>query len=160
MVEVDGPAGQTGFRQIETYSPYPLDELDQFGPPRRGGFVSAIVCIGALIGAIVGYVVQYWAAIDYPLNIGGRPLDSWPAFIVSAFEITVLFALAAGFGAFLAGGRLPLFYHPVFAAAGFQRASQDRFLLCVEASDARFGADEVRAILAQHGAERIDEVRA
>jgi hypothetical protein len=103
--------------------------------------------------------VQYWAAaIDYPLNIGGRPLNSWPAFTVSSFEVTLLFAIAGGFVAFLAAGRLPLLYHPVFAAADFARASQDRFFLSIEAHDAHFDRAAVRAILERHGAAAIDEV--
>ena len=118
-----------------------------------------LVVAGALFGAFLGYFVQYWAAvIDYPVNIGGRPYDSWPAFTVSAFEVTLLFAIAAGFVGFLIAARLPLLYHPVFAAADFARASQDRFLLCVEARDPRFDAAHIRRILDRAGAERIEEV--
>ena len=149
----------SGFPQIEVYSPYALEAIDQPGRA-RGFLLPAIVCAGALIGAVLGYFVQYWAATDYPVNVGGRPLDSWPAFVVSAFEVAVLGAIAAGFVGFLAGARLLLFYHPVAAAESFRRASQDRFVLSIEASEPPFAAERVRAILAQHGAARIDEVRA
>src|SRR5207253_2643447 len=143
----------------DVYSPYPVEELDRAVGSRHGIMLPLLVVAGALFGAFAGYFVQYWAAaIDYPVNTGGRPYDSLPAFTVSAFEVTLLFAIAAGFVGFLIAARLPLLYHPVFAAADFARASQDRFLLCVEARDPRFDAAHVRRILEQHGAERIDEV--
>jgi hypothetical protein len=105
--------------------------------------------------------VQYWAeAVSYPLNVGGRPYNSWPAFIVSTFEMAVLCALAAGFFGFLLGCRLPLLYRPIFAAPGFERASEDRFVLYVGAGDPSFEPGPVRRILERHGAERVEEVPA
>lgn len=152
--------GDTGFRHIDAYTPYPIAELDPLLATGGGVRLPLITVAGALFGAFSGYFVQVWAAaIDYPLNIGGRPYDSWPAFTVSAFEITALFALTAGFIAFLCASRLPLYYHPVFAAERFERASQDRFFLCVEARDPRFDPENIREILLRHGAERIEEVR-
>jgi hypothetical protein len=149
----------SGFRRLDAYTPYPVNALDEL-LGRRGPWLALIVVAGALLGAFCGYFVQIWAAsVDYPLNIGGRPYDSWPAFTVSAFEITVLFALTAGFVAFLIGSRLPLYYHPVFTAGEFDRASQDRFFLCVEAADPRFDAERVADILRRHGADRVEPVR-
>lgn len=105
--------------------------------------------------------MQYWAeAVSYPLNVGGRPYNSWPAFIVSTFEMAVLCALAAGFFGFLLGCRLPLLYRPIFAAPGFERASEDRFVLYVGAGDPSFEPGLVRRILERHGAERVEEVPA
>ena len=148
-----------GLRQIDAYTPYPVAEIDAVLPRRRRQGVAPVTLAGAVLGAVTATFVQYWAAaIDYPLNIGGRPYNSWPAFTVSSFEFTLLFALAAGFLAFLAASRLPLLYHPVFAAADFVRASQDRFFLSVESSDPHFDAAAVRAILERHGAAAIDEV--
>jgi len=150
---------ETGLRHIDTYTPYPVEQLDAVLETRRPLGVALVTIAGALFGAISATFVQYWAAvIDYPLNIGGRPLNSWPAFTVSSFEVTLLFAIAGGFIALLAFGRLPRLYHPVFAAADFARASQDRFFLSVEARDARFDPVIVRAILERHGAAPIDEV--
>ena len=150
----------SGFRRIDAYTPYPVPQLDQILPSAPRVRLPLIVVAGALLGAFCGYFVQIWAAvIDYPLNIGGRPYHSWPAFTVSAFEITLLLAVTAGFVAFLIGSRLPLYYHPVFTAGEFDRASQDRFFLCVEASDPHFDADHVGDILRRHGAERVAPVR-
>jgi ActD protein len=150
--------GDSGFRHLDAYTPYPVETLDRM-LGRRRPWLPLVVLAGTILGAFCGYFVQIWAAsIDYPLNIGGRPYDSWPAFTVSAFEITVLFALTAGFVAFLIGSRLPLYYHPVFTAGEFDRASQDRFFLCVEAADPRFDAGRVGDILRRHGAERVQPV--
>jgi len=149
----------SGFRQIEAHTPYPVEELDEVVHSGHGAWLGIATLAGALFGAVAGTFVQYWAAvIDYPVNIGGRPYDSWPAFTVSSFEVTLLFAVAAGFVAFLAGSRLPLLYHPVFVAANFARASQDRFFLAVEARDPRFDAGSIREIFRRHGALSIDEV--
>jgi len=150
---------ESGLRHIDVYTPYSLEELHPVLQTPTSMGVALTTLAGALFGAIAATVVQYWAAaIDYPLNIGGRPLNSWPAFTVSSLEVTLLFAIAGGFVAFLAAGRLPRLYHPVFAAADFARASQDEFFLSVEASDPHFNAAEVRAILERHGAAPIDEV--
>lgn len=150
----------TGFRRVDAYSPYPVEALEDATQPRRGILIPAVVFLGAVLGAAIGYYVQYYAAaVSYPVNIGGRPLNSWPAFMVSGFEVTVLFALTAGFVVFLAASRLPLLYHPIFWLDAFGRASQDRFFLCVEARDPRFDAERVHAILARHGAVSIGEVR-
>ena len=146
-----------GLRQIDAYTPYPVAEIDAVLPRRRRQGVAPVTLAGAVLGAVTATFV-WAAAIDYPLNIGGRPLNSWPAFTVSSFEVTLLFAIAGGFVAFLAAGRLPLLYHPVFAAADFARASQDRFFLSIEADDAHFDRAAVRAILERHGAAAIDEV--
>jgi len=95
-----------------------------------------IVLGGGLTGAAAGYGLQYWAStIAYPFNIGGRPLHSWPSFIVPAFETTILFSAAAAvLGMILLNG-LPMPYHPIFNAARFAMASRDRFFLCIESKD-------------------------
>jgi hypothetical protein len=146
-------------RLIDAYTPYPVEELDEVlrTPPGLG--VALTTLAGAVFGAVSSTFVQYWAAaIDYPINVGGRPYNSWPAFTVSSFEVTLLFAVIFAFLAFLASSRLPLLFHPVFGAADFARASQDRFFLAVEAADPHFDAATVRAILERHGAAPIDEV--
>jgi hypothetical protein len=150
-----------GFRALEAYTPYAVDGLDEAVRPARRAWLPAVIFAGGVGGALIGYLVQYWAeAVSYPLNVGGRPYNSWPAFIVSTFEMTVLCALAAGFFAFLLGCRLPRLYHPIFAAPGFERASEDRFVLCIGASDPSFEPGHVRRILERHGAERVEEVPA
>jgi hypothetical protein len=115
----------------------------------------------ALLGAAWGYWIQYWdEALNYPINVGGRPYNSWPAFMVGTFEFMLLVTVAAGFFGMLAASRLPKLYHPIFEARSFARASRDRFLICVEARDPRFDAASINTLFEQLGAERIEEVRA
>ncbi len=148
-----------GYRHMDAFTPYPVEGLDEAMHPRRFSWIPIAVFCGGLFGAIYGYFLQYWAAaISYPLNVGGRPLNSWPAFTVSAFEASVLCAIAAGFFAFLWLCRLPLLYHPAFNAPDFDRASQDRFFLCVEGQDTYFDRQRLRHIFERHGALRVSEV--
>jgi hypothetical protein len=115
----------------------------------------------AVFGAGYGYWVQYWGeAVDYPINVGGRPYHSWPAFIVSAFEFMLLVSVAAGLVAMLAASRLPRLYHPTFAAKTFERASRDRFVICVKATDPFFDPASLRETFGMLGAEDIEEVPA
>jgi hypothetical protein len=149
----------SGFRRIDAFTPYPVEELDEVVRSGHGVWLGIATLAGGVSGAVAGTFLQYWAAvISYPVNVGGRPYNSWPAFTVSSFEVTLLFAVAAGFIAFLAASRLPLLYHPVFVAANFARASQDRFFLSVEAHDPRFDAGSIREVFRRHGALSIDEV--
>ena len=132
-------AHQAGYREMDAYSPFPVE-----GAAEAIGFertrVPLVVLIGGITGAGVAYGMQYYSAIwDYPLNIGGRPLHSWPSFIPITFELTVLFAaVAAVFGMLLMNG-LPKPYHPVFNVPAFKLASQTRFFLCLQASDPQYG---------------------
>ena len=132
-------AFKAGYREMDAYSPFPVE-----GVAEAIGFkktrVALVVLIGGLTGAVTAYGMQYYSAVwDYPLNIGGRPLHSWPSFIPITFELTVLFAaLSAVFGMLLMNG-LPKPYHPVFNAPAFKLASQTRFFLCLQASDPAFG---------------------
>ncbi|HUQ31889.1 MAG TPA: DUF3341 domain-containing protein [Pyrinomonadaceae bacterium] len=147
VVEAARATYDAGYRRINAYSPYPIEELSE-----AIGFHSTrlplIVLIGGIIGGIVGYGLQYYVAvIDYPLNVGGRPLHSWPSFIPITFEMTILFAaLSAVFG-MLALNKLPQPYHPVFNAERFALASRDRFFLVIEANDPKFDQDKARVFL-------------
>jgi MFS family permease len=150
---------EDGFRSFDVYSPVPLEEMTELLPRRRRTALALIMFAGALGGLVLGFVMQYViAVVGYPLNIGGRPLNSWPAFIPSAWEICALFVVYIGFLAFLAYCRLPQLYHPIFNAPRFERASQDRTFVCVEAQDPRFDADRVAAIFRKHRAARVAEV--
>jgi len=150
-----------GLREIEAYTPYPVEGLAELLHPDRRIWLPLVIALGALFGAVWGYFIQYWGeALNYPINVGGRPYNSWPAFIVGDFEFTVLCAMAAGFFGLLAFCRLPRLYHPIFAATEFERASVDRYLLCVEARDPSFEPRRIRRILERHGAERVAEVPA
>jgi hypothetical protein len=150
-----------GFRSVEAYTPYPVERLDELLRPGRRVLLPLVMFAAAVAGGVLGFFFQYWdEAINYPLNVGGRPHNSWPAFIVSAFEIMLLITVAAGFFSFLASCRLPQLYHPIFNSYAIERASVDRFVLCVEATDPSFEPERIRTILRAGGAAQIDEVPA
>ena len=148
-----------GYREVEAYTPYPIDGLDEVLRPRRRTWLPLLMFIGAVFGAVWGYFIQAWdEVLNYPINVGGRPHNSWPAFVVGTFEFMVLCAIAAGFFGLLASCRLPRLYHPIFAADDFDRASVDRFFLCVGARDPSFDPRRIRRLFERHGAERVSEV--
>lgn len=148
-----------GIESVDAYTPYPVEGLGATLRPGRLLLLPMLVVIGAIVGACWGYFVQYWGeAIDYPLNVGGRPYNSWPAFTVSAVEIMLLLAVTAGFFGLLVKCGLPLLYHPIFEAEAFERASCDRFVLCVEASDPKFEPALLHRMFEDLGAERIEMV--
>jgi len=150
-----------GYRTLEAYTPFPVEGLDDLLHARRRRGLPLLIALGAFVGAAWGYFIQYWdEVIDYPLNVGGRPHHSWPAFIVGAFEITLLFAVAAAFFGLLLWCGLPRLYHPIFSAAAFERASRDRFLLAVDPRDPRFELPVVEETLRGCGAEQVIEVAA
>jgi hypothetical protein len=147
ILEATRRARQEGYRHMDAYTPYPVEGLAaELDLPRTR--IPLVVLMGGLVGAAGGYFMQYWAAaVDYPLNIGGRPLNSWPAFIPITFEMTVLIAaLSAILGMFFLNG-LPHPYHPLFNIARFDHASQDRFFLCIEATDPGFDRQATKQFL-------------
>ena len=160
MAEFDSPealleaarrAFAAGFRKIDAYSPFPVDGLAEaigFHHTR----VPLIVLIGGIIGCLGGFYLQYWVAvIDYPINIGGRPFNSWPSFIPVTFELTILIASLFAFFGVLALNRLPMPYHPVFNVERFELASRNRFFLCIEAVDSKFELERTRRFLDEIG---------
>jgi hypothetical protein len=152
---------ELGFRAFDAYTPFPVEGLAEAVKPARNVLLPVVIATGALAGAVWGYFIQYWdQVLSYPINVGGRPYHSWPAFIVSAFEFTLLFAVTAGFFGMLGSCRLPLLYHPIFESDEIARASRDRFVLCIEARDPQYEAEFIRRVLAHLGAERIAEVSA
>jgi hypothetical protein len=149
---------QAGYRKIDAYSPFPIEELAEAIGFHRDG-VALITLIGGLLGMFGGYFMQYWIhAINYPTNVGGRPLNSWPAFIVVTFELTILCAgLAAVFGMLALNG-LPMPYHPAFNVPRFVFATKDRFFLIIFSSDAKYDPAETRRFLESLGARSVSEV--
>jgi hypothetical protein len=140
-------ATETGYRRLDAYTPFPLEGLsDAIG--FKTDRVARITLSGAILGGLTGYLMQYYAnVIDYPLNIGGRPYHSWPAFIPVTFELTVLGgALSAAFGMLILN-RLPRLHHPVFNHQDFNRASKDRFFLCIQAIDPQFDSSRTSEFL-------------
>ena len=146
-----------GFRKMDGYAPFPVEGLPEaLGKSNR---LPLLVLIGGIIGGIGAYFMEWYAnAISYPINIGGRPIHSWPSFIPITFELTVLCAgLTAFFGSFALNG-LPRPHHPLFSIPEFDRASQDRFFLCIEAKDRKFHPKETRAFLQRLNPLSITEV--
>jgi hypothetical protein len=148
---------EAGYKQIEAYTPFPLEALDE-ALDIRGNAVPLAAFAGGVIGALGMLVMQYIAAvIHYPIRVGGRPFASWPAFIPPALEITFLLAALGGVLAMLIGNRLPKFYHPVFHVERFERASQDAFVLVVRSERVE---EQLRSLLQGLGAAQVDEVPA
>ena len=158
LVDAAKHTHEAGYQKIDAYSPFPIEGLAE-----EIGFhhdeVPLVVLIGGIIGGCTGYLMQYWmSVIDYPLNIGGKPPHSWPAFIIITFEMTILFAgISAVFGMLALNG-LPMPYHPVFNVPRFALASKDRFFLIVFSSDPKFDPKTTRAFLEGLAPRSISEV--
>ncbi|MDQ3071298.1 MAG: DUF3341 domain-containing protein [Acidobacteriota bacterium] len=147
-----------GFTKFEAYSPFPIHGLGE-AVGFKEKLVSKLVLAGGITGLLVGAGLEYWSqVIAYPMNIGGRPHNSWPMYVPPAFETTILFAAIAAVFGMLALNGLPQPYHPVFNAPGFERASQDRFFLVVEAGDPKFDADGTRQMLSSLQPREVVEV--
>jgi hypothetical protein len=159
LIEAVHKTREAGYRRIEAYTPFPVEGLYEALALKRNN-VPLITLIGGLTGGLGGFFFQYWVNVSaYPLNIGGRPLNSWPAFIPVTFELTVLgAALSAVFGMLALNG-LPRPHHPLFNVHRFvKHATSDRFFLCIEARDPKFSlADSARFL---HGlkATHVSEV--
>jgi hypothetical protein len=152
-------AREAGYREVNAYTPFPVEGLSEALGFERSA-VPLLTLIGGLLGGLSGFGFQYWASvISFPENIGGRPLNSWPAFIPVTFELTVLGAsLFAVFG-MLALNRLPQPHHPLFNVDRFQKhASNDRFFLCIEARDPKFNPATATQFLQSVNAEYITQV--
>jgi hypothetical protein len=149
---------EAGYRKIDAFSPYPVEELSE-AIGVHSTKMSLLVLIGGLIGGTLGYLLQYYLlVIDYPLNVGGKPPHSWPAFIPITFECTVLgAALFAVFGMMALNG-LPEPYHPVFNAPNFALASRDRFFVLVESTDPKFDREHTAEFLRSLGPREVTDV--
>jgi hypothetical protein len=147
-----------GYRKVDAYSPFPVEGLAE-AIGFHSNAVPLVVLIGGLIGGLTGYLMQYWmAVVSYPVNVGGKPYHSWPAFIVITFEMTILFAGISAVLGMLALNGLPMPYHPVFHVPRFAFATKDRFFLIVFSSDPKYSAPETRRFLESLGPRSISEV--
>jgi hypothetical protein len=152
-------AREAGFKRMDAYSPFPVEGLtDALGHPTTR--LPLVVFLGGLLGGLAGYFLQYYTSVySYPHNVGGRPLNSWPAFIPVTFECIILgAALSAVFGMLALNG-LPMPYHPLFNVERFALASRDRFFLAIRAIDPKFDLTETRRFLEGTGAREVTEVQ-
>lgn len=152
---------EAGYRHIDAFAPFPVEGLSQaLGLGRKQDFVPLLTLIGGLSGGLGGFFFQLWAsASSYPMNIAGRPLNSWPAFIPVTFELTVLGASTFAVFGMLALNKLPQPHHPLFNIARFKRASSDKFFLCILSHDKKFHLEETARFLQSVKAQHVTEVR-
>jgi hypothetical protein len=140
-------ARDAGYARMDAYTPFPVHGLSEAIGFRRSKLALIVLC-GGILGAIGGYLLQYWtAAIALPLNIGGRPYNSWPSFIVITFECTILAASGTAVLAMLALNGLPKPYHPLFNVPSFDLATRSHFFLCIESRDEKFDLEKTTEFL-------------
>lgn len=158
LVQAARLAHEAGYRRVDAYAPFPIEGL-----PEALGFhrtkMPLLILIGGITGAVSAFALQYYCAvISYPINVAGRPLNSWPSWIPVIFELTVLIAsLTAVFGLLALCG-LPMPYHPLFHVPRFSRATRDAFFLCIEAADPRFERTATRDFLTGLNPREVSEV--
>jgi hypothetical protein len=167
MAEFDNPtalvvatraAREAGYRKLDAYSPFPIEDLSD-ALHLHHNKLPLIVLLGGLTGLLAGYLLQYYVTVWYfPINIGGRPLHSWPAYIVITFEMTILFAAISAVLGLLALCGLPMPYHPAFNVPRFALASRNRFFLCIESRDPLFDAHRTSDFLRTLEPREVSEV--
>jgi hypothetical protein len=167
MAEFDSPddllvaakrARAEGYRRMDAYSPFPVEGLAEAIEVQRTR-LPLLVLIAGIVGALVGFVSQYYVTVfNYPINVGGRPLNSWPSYIPITFEVTILFAALTAVVGMIALNGLPMPYHPVFNVPAFGGASRDRFFLCIEAADPLFDLGETKRFLESLKPREVSEV--
>ena len=167
MAEFDTPedvlaaakrAQAQGYRRMDAYTPFPVEGLSE-AIGFHHTWLPLLVLIAGIVGAVIGFASQYYATvIDYPLNVGGRPLNSWPSYIPITFEVTILFAALTAVVGMIALNGLPMPYHPVFNVPQFALASRDRFFLCIEAADPLFDREATKRFLEGLNPREVSEV--
>jgi hypothetical protein len=155
LLDAGRQAAAAGYRRLDAYSPLPIEGLSEAIGFQRTR-LPLIVLIGGICGGALGYLMQwYLMVVDYPMNIGGRPVHSWPAFIPITFELTILGAALATVLGMLALNGLPQPYHPLFNVPEFSLASQNRFFMCIEARDPKFDEQQVADLMRDLGATHV-----
>jgi hypothetical protein len=147
LLEATQQAYAKGYRRMDAYTPFAVEGLDEALGSHRD-WLPLLVLLGGIAGAVNGFGMQWFASvIHYPLNIGGRPFNSWPSFIPITFELTILFAAGTAVLGMLALNGLPMPYHPVFSVPRFELASRHGFFLCIESEDPLFDMKATRTFL-------------
>jgi hypothetical protein len=167
MAEFDSPTAlvnatravhDEGYKKVDAYTPFPIEELSEILHMHHNK-LPLIVLLGGIFGGLTGYLLQYFVTVIYfPINIGGRPLHSWPSYIIITFELTILFGCFSAVLGMLALCGLPTPYHPVFNVPRFAAASRDRFFLCIEATDPLFDPAKTYGFLETLEAQEVTEV--
>ncbi|SRR5258706_11182819 len=158
ILEAAHRANIEGYRKMDAFTPHPIHGLSEAIGFRKTRLPLIVLC-GGILGCFGGFGMQYWMSVtNYPINIGGRPLNSWPMFIPVTFEVTILVAALSAVLGMLALNGLPTPYHPVFNARNFEMASRHRYFLCIEAKDPMFRLEETRKFLQGLGAYEVNEV--
>ena len=148
---------QAGYSRYEVYSPFPAEEINELLPGKTR--MGSVMLIAGICGCLGAYFLQWYATHDYALNVAGRPLHSWPAFVPVTFELTVLTSALVGVVALFVFARLPRLDYPTFNDPRFLRASQDRFFVCIRADEPKATLETARELLRPE-AESIEEVYA
>jgi hypothetical protein len=158
LIEAARRCREEGYTRVEAYSPFPVEGLAEATGFRRTR-LPLVVLLGGIVGGAGAFFMQYYANVfDYPLNIGGRPYNSWPSFIPITFELTVLGAALAAVWGMLALNGLPMPHHPLFSSPHFDRATRDRFFVCIKARDPRFDRGSTRRFLESLTPRSVEEV--
>jgi hypothetical protein len=158
LVNAARAAREKGYRKLDAYSPFPIEELNDVLHLHRNK-LPLIVLAGGILGGLTGYLMQYYVTVwEFPINIGGRPLHSWPSYIIITFELTILFAAISAVLGLLALCGLPMPYHPMFNVPRFAMASRNRFFLCIEAADPLFDQERTAEFLATLDPQEVSEV--
>jgi uncharacterized membrane protein len=158
LVNAARAAYEMGFRKLDAYTPFPIEELNDVLHLHKNKLPLIVLC-GGVMGALTGYILQYFVTVIYfPINVAGRPLHSWPSYIVITFELTILFGALATVLGLLGLCGLPMPYHPVFNVPRFSAASRDRFFLCIEATDPMFNVQTTSRFLESMDAKEVSEV--
>ena len=158
LVEAAARVRDAGYKRIDAHTPFPIEELPE-ALGVKPTILPLLVLCGALVGCVGGYFMQYYASnVAYPLNVGGRPMHSWPMFVPITFELTVLLGGLTAVIGMLALNGLPMPYHPLFNVPRFALATRDRFFLVIEARDRRFDRQETGRFLREIGAREVFEV--
>ena len=158
LVNAAYAAREQGYRKLDAYSPFPIEALSDALHLHKNKLPLLVLC-GGLVGGTLGYLLQYFVTVVYfPINIAGRPLLSWPSYVIITFEMTILFAALSAVLGLLGLCGLPMPYHPVFNVARFAHASRNRFFLCIEAGDPLFDRVKTSAFLETLEPKEVSEV--